>query len=136
PVVPRSVMGSLKKINYSKHSNFLEYVQSWLFTFDTPIEKAESLIRKAANSVVRSFYGKIEEYSLREIDRRNHVLSELLDFDVHVKIIVQTEKPTGFKVKLTYYAYPKDHDNIDQAILKAILRALSTHPDIHLLEAV
>lgn len=132
--IPNGLVINHSIINYSRQTNFLEYQQRWLLTYESNLEEARILFGSIAKSILKEFYKKNKEYSFDWLTRCNKPLSKLMDFDVHTHLRIKIEdEPYGIEIEFSYYCYPKDYDEIDSMIRREIFNRLKSHPDIQLM---
>lgn len=132
--IPNGLVIYQPVINYSRQSNFIEYQQCWLLTYESDMEAAKTLFRSIAKSILKQMYKSNKEYSDEWLKRRSRILSRLMNFDVHVQTDIKLDdEPYGIQLKISYYCYPQDQDAVDTAIKEEIFKQLKTHPDIQLM---
>ncbi len=132
--VPNGLVIIHPVINCSKHSNFIEYQQHWLLTYESDVEEAKTLFASVTKSILHQIYKDNKEYSNEWLKRRNRMLAKLMTFDVHIQERIKLDKePYGMEVEISYYCYPQDHDEIDASIKAEILKQIKTHPNVNLM---
>lgn len=131
--IPNGLVINHPVVNYSRQTNFIEYHQRWLLSYESDLDEAKALFGAIAKSILKQTYKNNKEYSFEWLKRRNRVLSRLMDFDVHLRVDIKLEEPYGMEVEMSYYCYPRDHDALDSAIREEILKQIKTHPNIQLM---
>lgn len=130
--VPNGLVINNPIINYSQQSNFIEYEQQWILTPDSNVQSAKELFSSTVSAILRQYYGNNGEYSLERLKYRNKFLSRLVNFEVHVNMGIKQDEPSGVELRINYYCYPKDHDNLDQEIKIKIFDQIVQSNDIQL----
>lgn len=131
--IPNGLVINHPVINYSRQTNFIEYQQRWLLTYESDLDEAKALFVGIAKSILKQVYKNNKGYSDEWLKRHNRVLSRLMNFDVHIRMGVKMDEPYGIELEMSYYCYPKDHDAVDAEIKEEIFKQLKTHPNIQLM---
>jgi small-conductance mechanosensitive channel len=132
--IPNGFVINYPVINYSRQTNFLEYEQRWLLTYDTDPKKAEAFFLSIAKKLLKKFYAEHKDYSVNRLKRRHRLLAHLMDLEVHVYSHLKMTEPYGLEVVFSYYCYPKDYNEIDYAIREEIFKKLKKQTNIKLME--
>lgn len=132
--IPNGLVIHQPVVNYSRQTNFIEYQQYWLLTYESDLSEAKILFASIAKSILKQVYKNNKEYSDEWLKRHSRILSRLMNFDVHVQVNIKVdEEPYGMQLEMSYYCYPKDHDAVNAAIKEEIFKLLKTHPNIQLM---
>ncbi|OGO90118.1 MAG: hypothetical protein A3F10_07100, partial [Coxiella sp. RIFCSPHIGHO2_12_FULL_42_15] len=123
--VPNGLVINNPVINYSLQNNVIEYKQSWIVTPDSDIRAAKQIITDQMKAIVFQFYAEHEGYTRRMVKKNCRHLSRLIDLEIHIKSQIRFDKPSGVELLASYYCYPRDKDNLDEAMRLAVLKALN-----------
>jgi hypothetical protein len=52
------------------------------------------------------------------------VIAKRINLDVHIKVAINLDKPSGIKLTICYYCFPQDRDILDKTLLLSLYRAL------------
>ena len=122
--VPNGLVINNTTVNYSLQNNVIEYKQTWIVTPESDIRVAKEIITHEMRSVIFQFYAESERYSRRSMKKNCRRLARLIDFEVHIRSQMHFDKPAGVELLASYYCYPHDKDNLDEAVRVAVLTAL------------
>lgn len=125
--IPNGLIITTPLINFSLETNLVETTQVWVFTPESNIKLALKLLQKQTEGVISDYYENNERYSLKHIKM---VIAKRINLDVHIKVAINLEKPSGIKLTICYYCFPHDRDILDKTLILSLFRVLQQQDEI------
>lgn len=131
--VPNGLIINHPVINFSVSSNLIEYQQQWIIDYESDILTAKALIETTAKTIIHDYYKGSKLFTADWLKKRNKLLSSLIDLKVHVKTTLVQSKPSGIKLTLSYYCFPKDQEALNELLLDTLIEAIKNTSKINLI---
>lgn len=133
--IPNGLVTNNAIINMSQTSHLLEQYITIIFSPTSPVDKTIDLVQKTIDKILHERYKDKKEYSVVYLRKRNKQLADHISLATKISIHPKHDKPSGTELKIRFYCFSLDAEEIQQQIWSSLLNDINSDEEIDLVYA-